>query len=100
MENIPEMVFVVDAHDRVLDVNNVAEKWLGKSRQEMIGHDPMEVFKEWPQLLNRFLFTESTREEVQISGTPPLMLEVVITPLYAEQTKELNGRDHSCLRHH
>ena len=92
MENIPEMVFVVDAHDRVLDVNNVAEKWLGKSRQEMIGQDPMEVFKEWPQLLNRFLFTESTREEVQISGTPPLMLEVVITPLYAEQTRELNGR--------
>ncbi len=92
MENIPEMVFVVDAHDRVLDVNNVAEKWLGKSRQEMIGHDPTEVFREWPQLLNRFLFTESTREEVQIAGNPPLMLEVVITPLYTEQTRELNGR--------
>jgi diguanylate cyclase (GGDEF)-like protein/PAS domain S-box-containing protein len=92
MEHIPEMVFVVDAHDRVLDVNNVAEEWLGKSRSEMIGHDPIEVFKEWPQLLNRFLFTESTREEVQISMSPPLMLEVVITPLYAEQTKILNGR--------
>lgn len=92
MEHIPEMVFVVDAHDRVLDVNNVAEKWLGKSRLEMIGLDPMEVFKEWPQLINRFLFTEKTREEVLIPGTPPLMLEVVITPLYAEQTKQLNGR--------
>ncbi|MDO9303073.1 MAG: histidine kinase N-terminal 7TM domain-containing protein, partial [Anaerolineales bacterium] len=92
MEHIPEMVFVVDAHDRVLDANNVAEKWLGKSRHEMIGHDPMEVFKEWPELINRFLSTEKTREEVQISGTPPLMLEVVITPLYTEQTGELNGR--------
>jgi diguanylate cyclase (GGDEF)-like protein/PAS domain S-box-containing protein len=92
MENIPEMVFVVDAHDRVLDVNNVAEKWLGKSRHEMIGQDPIDVFKEWPQLLNRFLFTESTREEVQIPGTPPLMLEVIITPLYVEQTEQLNGR--------
>jgi diguanylate cyclase (GGDEF)-like protein/PAS domain S-box-containing protein len=92
MENIPEMVFVVDAHDRVLDVNGVAEKWLGKSRHEMIGQDPIDVFKEWPQLLNRFLFTESTREEVQIPGNPPLMLEMVITPLYAEQTKQLNGR--------
>ena len=92
MEHIPEMVFVVDAHDRVLDVNNVAEEWLGKSRLEMIGHDPTEVFREWPQLLNRFLFTESTREEVQISVNPPLILEVVITPLYAEQTKVLNGQ--------
>ena len=92
MEHIPEMVFVVDAHDRVLDANNVAEKWLGKSRLEMIGLDPMEVFKEWPQLINRFLLTEKTREEVLIPGNPPLMLEVVITPLYAEQTKQLNGR--------
>ena len=92
MEHIPEMVFVVDAHDHVLDANSVAEKWLGKSRHEMIGQDPMEVFKEWPQLINRFLSTEKTREEVQIPGTPPLMLEVVITPLYTEQTRELNGR--------
>jgi len=92
MEHIPEMVFVVDAHDHVLDANSVAEKWLGKSRHEMIGLDPMEVFKKWPQLINRFLSTERTREEVQISVNPPQMLEVVITPLYAEQTKELNGR--------
>ena len=92
MEHIPEMVFVVDAHDHVLDANSVAEKWLGKSRHEMIGLDPMEVFKKWPQLINRFLSTERTREEVQISVNPPQMLEVVITPLYAEQTKELSGR--------
>ena len=30
MEHIPEMVFVVDAHDRVLDANSVAQKVLGK----------------------------------------------------------------------
>jgi diguanylate cyclase (GGDEF)-like protein/PAS domain S-box-containing protein len=92
MEHIPEMVFVLDAHNHVLDANNMAEKWLGRSRREIIGHDPLEVFKEWPQLLNRFLSTERTREEVQILGDPPLMLEVVITPLYEEQTRELRGR--------
>jgi diguanylate cyclase (GGDEF)-like protein/PAS domain S-box-containing protein len=83
---------VVDAHDRVLDANSVAEEWLGKSRSEIIGHDPLEVFKEWTQLLNRFLSTEKTREEVQIFGNPPRMLEVVITPLYEEETRELRGR--------
>jgi diguanylate cyclase (GGDEF)-like protein/PAS domain S-box-containing protein len=92
MEHIPEMVFVVDAHDRVLDANPTAEKWLEKSRQEMIGRDPMEVFKKWPQLLRCFIFTERTREEVQISEDPLQMLEVVVTPLYAEQTGELSGR--------
>ncbi len=92
MEYIPELVFVLDAHDRVLDANRVAEKWLGKSRQEIIGRDPMDIFQKWPQLINRFLTTERTREEVQIPGASPLMLEVVVTPLYNEQTRVLSGR--------
>ncbi|MBK9206802.1 MAG: PAS domain S-box protein [Anaerolineales bacterium] len=92
MEHIPEMVFVVDAHDRVLDANSVAEKLLGKSRQEMIGRDPIEIFRHWPQMLNRFLSTERTREEVQIAGDSSIIFEVVITPLYNEHTKDLSGR--------
>ncbi|MBK8822621.1 MAG: diguanylate cyclase [Anaerolineales bacterium] len=92
MEHIPEMVFVVDAHDRVLDANSVAEKLLGKSRQEMIGRDPIEIFRHWPQMLNRFLSTERTREEVQIAGDSSIFFEVVITPLYNEHTKDLSGR--------
>ena len=64
MEHIPEMVFVVDAHDRVLDANSVAQKNLGKQMDEIIGRDPLEVFREWPQLLNRFLTANETREEI------------------------------------
>lgn len=92
MEHIPEMVFVVDAHDRVLDANTMAERWLGKSKQAIIGKDPMEIFGQWPELFNRFLTTERTREEVVIPGDPPLILEVVVTPLYSEQTEKLSGR--------
>lgn len=92
MEHIPEMVFVVDAHDRVLDANTVAETWIGISRRDMVGKDPMEVFEKWPQLLHCFLFTERTREEVQISENPLQMMEVVVTPLVAEDTGEINGR--------
>lgn len=90
MEHIPEMVFVVDAHDRVLDVNTVAEKWLGMTRDQIIGKDPIEIFGKWPELYNRFLTTEKTREEVKIYGDPPLTLEVVITPLY--NNEKINGR--------
>ena len=92
MEHIPEMVFVVDAHDRVLDANTVAEKWLGKSRQAIIGKDPIEIFGQWPELFNRFLTTELTREEVVIPSDPPQTLEVMITPLYNEQTNKFCGR--------
>src|SRR5258706_14525309 len=78
MEHIPELVFVVDSHDRVLDVNTVAEKWLGRSKDELIGRDPMETFREWPEFFNRFLSTEETPEVVQIPGDAPRMLEIVV----------------------
>ena len=91
MEHIPEMVFVVDAHDRVLDANPVAQKALGKSLDEIIGKDPLEVFQEWPQLINRFLTTDETHEEIQIPGDPPRILEIDISPLF-NQFNRLEGR--------
>lgn len=91
MEHIPEMVFVVDAHDRVVDANLMAQKWLGKSVTEIAGHDPVEVFRNWPQLLNRFFFTEFSREEIEIPGTPMHTLEIVVTPIY-NRLNTLEGR--------
>ena len=91
MEHIPEMVFVVDAHDRVLDANSVAQKIIGKRMDEIVGRDPLEVFREWPQLLNRFLTANETREEIQIPGSPPRTLELVVSALY-NQFNQLEGR--------
>jgi diguanylate cyclase (GGDEF)-like protein len=58
----------------------------------IVGKDPIEIFGKWPELYNRFLTTEKTREEVLIPGDPSLTLEVVITPLYDDKSKELSGR--------
>ena len=91
MEHIPEMVFVVDAHDRVVDANLMAQKWLGKPINEISGQDPVEVFRGWPQLLNRFFFTEFSREEIEIPGPPTHTLEIVITPIY-NRLNTLEGR--------
>ncbi|RJP53566.1 MAG: diguanylate cyclase [Anaerolineaceae bacterium] len=91
MEHIPEMVFVIDSHDRVVDANAVAQKWLGKPINEIIGQDPIHVFRNWPQLLNRFFFLEQSREEIRIPGDPIHTLEVVITPIYNRQ-RQLEGR--------
>lgn len=91
MEHIPEMVVVVDAHDRVLDANSVAQKWLGKNAKEIIGQDPLEVFRAWPQLVSRFLSTHETHEEVQVGGDPPRTLELVVTPIY-NPSQVLQGR--------
>lgn len=91
LEHIPEMVFVVDAHDRVLDANSAAQNAVGKSLEEIIGKDPLEVFQKWPQLINRFLTTDEAHEEIQIPGDPPRTLEIDISPLY-NQLKQLAGR--------
>ena len=91
LEHIPEMVFVVDAHDRVLDANSVAQQVLGKSLDEIIGKDPLEVFSEWPQLINRFLTANETHTEIQIPGDPPRTLDLNVSALY-NQINQLEGR--------
>ena len=91
LEHIPEMVFVVDAYDRVLDANSVAQRTLGKPMEEIIGKDPIEVFRQWPQLVNRFLIANETHEEIRIPGDPPRTLELVVTALYNRFNK-LEGR--------
>jgi diguanylate cyclase (GGDEF)-like protein/PAS domain S-box-containing protein len=91
LEHIPEMVFVLDAHDRLLDANSAAQKALGKSLDEIVGKDPLDVFRNWGRMINRFLTADATREEIQIPGDPPRMLEVDISPLY-NQLGRLDGR--------
>ena len=91
LEYIPEMVVVVDAHDRVLDANKAAQEWLGKTLDEIVGKDPMEVFHQWPQLINRFLMSNETHEEIQIPGDPPRTLELNVSALY-NRFNALEGR--------
>jgi diguanylate cyclase (GGDEF)-like protein/PAS domain S-box-containing protein len=91
MEHLPEMVFVLDEKERIVDANAVAQKWLGKPLEEIVGRDPLDVFKEWPQLLQRFFFMEYTREEFEIPGDPPRTLETIMTPIFNSK-KELEGR--------
>ncbi|MCB0104207.1 MAG: diguanylate cyclase [Anaerolineales bacterium] len=91
MEYIPEMVFVLDDKERIVDANAVAQKWLGKPIHEIVGREPLEVFRSWPQLLQRFFFLEHSREEIEIPGDPPRILETIITPIY-NRVDQLEGR--------
>lgn len=91
MEQLPEMVFVLDATECIIDANAMAQKWLGKPLEQILGKDPMEVFREWPQLLQRFFFMEYHREEVEIPGNPIRTFEVISTPIFSEGGK-LEGR--------
>ena len=92
LENIPEMVFVVDAEDRVVDVNTAAQEALGKSANQIIGKEVVDVFRVWPELLSRFLLSHETyQEEIHVPADPPLIFEVVVSALY-NRFNQLEGR--------
>ena len=91
LEHIPEMVFVVDAGDRVLDANSVAQRTLGKPLDEIIGGDLIDVFHDWPELVNRFLTKHETHEEIHIPGAPSRTLEIIVSALY-NRFNQLEGR--------
>jgi diguanylate cyclase (GGDEF)-like protein len=83
MDQIPELVLVVDANDRVLDANHMAGKWLQKPEDEIIGNNIVEVLSRWPQLVDRYKHVTELRDEIQISGETLSTLEVNISPLYS-----------------
>lgn len=91
MEHIPEMVFVADAQDRVLDANPAAQRVLNKRIDEITGKKLTEVFKDWPQLLERYLRASEVHEEIQIPADPPRTFELVISTLY-NRFNTLEGR--------
>jgi len=91
LDYIPEMVVVVDPHDRVLDANKAAQEWLRKTLDEIVGQDPIDVFHGWTQLIYRFLTSNETREEIQVPGDPPRTLELIVSELY-NQSGVLEGR--------
>jgi diguanylate cyclase (GGDEF)-like protein len=82
LEHIPELVLVVDSHNRVLDANSVAQKILNQGMQELPGKHLSDVFKNWPHLLDRYLNASDVREEIQIPGEPARTFELIITGLY------------------
>lgn len=91
MEHLPEMVFVLDANETIIDANAMAQKWLAKPLDQILGGDPIDVFREWPQLLQRFFFMEYHREEVELRSDPVRMFEVISTPIF-NSSGDLEGR--------
>ncbi len=92
MDHIPQLVVVLGADDLIADVNEVAETWTGISKQDMLGKDPLQIFKAWPQFLNRILVTEETREEVTLPGDPMRIVELMVIPIKNKTNGALSGR--------
>jgi diguanylate cyclase (GGDEF)-like protein/PAS domain S-box-containing protein len=91
MDNIPEMVLVVDAQNRIVDANDAAQKWLQKPAATLVGSHIVDVFSAWPELIRRYQSLNDVREQVQIPGDPSHTFELIISSLY-NRVGELEGR--------
>jgi PAS domain S-box-containing protein len=53
VEKMPDPVIVLDAQDRVVDVNPAAQRVIGLDEDQVIGRPASEVFGNWPELIHR-----------------------------------------------
>lgn len=90
-ENIPEMVLVLDAANRMVDVNSMGQKWLGLGHEKLTGSHIRVIFKELYEVLESYDDFQQGNAEVRINSASPRDLELVITPLTDSQG-QLAGR--------
>jgi len=92
LENMADQVIVLDALDRVIDINPAALGVLGKKSSEVIGKPSSMVFSQWSDLVEQFRDINDIRMEVKtVLRGQPVYYELKISPIY-DQRKQLVGR--------
>src|SRR5574342_1013365 len=64
LENMTDAVIVLDASNRVVDINQVALANIGKQSVQVLGHPVREVLAEWPDLVERIQNLEDAKLEI------------------------------------
>ena len=92
VEDMREGMVVLDAQDRIADMNPAAERLLEIEATPVIGRPIAEVLRAWPQVLDRFGGTLETLDEIAIgSGETLRWYEVRIAPL-KDRRQRVAGR--------
>jgi PAS domain S-box-containing protein len=92
IESISDGVLVLDAHNRVVDINPAACWLIGCSAARAVGQPAREVLAEWPDLLARYQDTPEAQTEIALGGArASRWLELRISPLY-DRRQQLTGR--------
>ena len=68
VENMSDLVIVLDAQDRIVDINLVALNAIEKKAAEVIGQPAVRIFAEWPQLLEEFNDVADKKTQITLSA--------------------------------
>jgi diguanylate cyclase (GGDEF)-like protein len=91
IENMCDGVMVLDAQDRVVDINPAMESLLENPSSFYLGKSAPDVLDGWLQKTNLLWDETETRAELKVPKDPPRYLDLRVTPLY-DRGHLLNGR--------
>jgi diguanylate cyclase (GGDEF)-like protein/PAS domain S-box-containing protein len=91
VENMDEGILVLDAQNQVVDINPVAEKILGISGEEILGHEISELDRFWLGMGKRLEDKDKIEMEFRMDSNPPRYIHLHISLLF-DQRKHLSGR--------
>ena len=91
VENMSDGILVLDAKNRVVDVNPAVQDLMQTRASSAIGKKAEELLAAWPELAGRHWDTSEGKEEIMVTGEHNRYFDLLITPL-KDQNGLLNGR--------
>ena len=91
IENMRDGILVLDAQNRIVDINPAMENFIEKKASFYMGKNAFEVFHSWMEKTDFHLDGMETRTELRVPKDPSRYLDLRVTPLY-DKSQLLNGR--------
>lgn len=91
IETMRDGVLVLDAQNRIVDINPAMEMFIEGNLSSYIGKNAFEVLQPWIEKINLFPDEAETRAELKVPFDPSRYLDLRVTPLY-DRNKSLSGR--------
>jgi|GEM_PF-2142237 len=92
VENMRDAVIVLDVQGRVVDLNPVTQRLIGRPLSQVIGQRAGLVFANWPDLVEKYRDVQEARSEMTVQvGEKRYHVEMNLTPLY-DRRGALKGR--------
>jgi PAS domain S-box-containing protein len=92
VESMSDGVLVLDAENRIVDINPVAEGIISRTASEVIGQPAEQVLSRWPDLVERYRSVPETHTEIAVGeGVARAYFDLRISPL-RDWRRRLTGR--------
>jgi PAS domain S-box-containing protein len=91
IESMSDAVIVLDARNRVVDINPVALRLVGSSAADAIGQPAKQVLSAYPDMVERYRDATDAQHEIVLEAEAPRYFDLRISPLY-DENRRLRGR--------